>query len=110
MTKAPHGRTPGWDVPHNYFDPDPPDENEENFDQMVEERMDMHEALIADGEKLRALTGEDHGPQFLICDAPEPLNPTEQKGRPSNCYCTNGVICHPCMTREVLAELRREKP
>lgn len=30
----------------------------------------MQKALAADGEKLRAMTGEDHGPYFL----PEPDN------------------------------------
>lgn len=65
MSKAPWGCTPGWDVPRDYFAPDPPDENEENFKETLEERMDMHEALLADGEKLRQLTGEDHGPFIL---------------------------------------------
>lgn len=66
MGKAPWNCTPGWDVPRDYFTPDPPDENEESFDEMVEDQMDMQDALEADGEKLRQMTGEDHGP-FALC-------------------------------------------
>jgi len=46
---------------------------------------DMQAALIADGEKLAALTGEDHGPYFIE-DAPaagsilgQPAEPTQPK-------------------------------
>lgn len=69
MGKAPWSCVPGWDVPRDYFAPDEPDENEESFDAMVEERMDMHDALKADSEKLRQQTGRDHGPFFELYDS-----------------------------------------
>lgn len=38
----------------------------------------MQDALIADGEKLKALTGEDHGPNFgWWCPTCEQLVPNE---------------------------------
>lgn len=62
MTKAPWNPIPGWDVPRDYYAPDEPTAEEDSFDEMVEERMSMQDALEADGEKLRQLTGQDHGP------------------------------------------------
>jgi hypothetical protein len=60
---------------------------------------EMMKALEADGEKLRQLTGEDHGPVFIgidpaaldseysafICQCGRPHYFTELKDRPSKC-------------------------
>lgn len=65
MSDVPWSCVPDWDVPRDYFEPDPPDLDDESFMNMVEERMSMDDALAADGEKLRHLSGEEHGPFYL---------------------------------------------
>lgn len=39
---------------------------------------EMVKALKADGEKLRQLTGEDHGPFFIDDETPQPVPPLQQ--------------------------------
>jgi hypothetical protein len=62
MGKAPWNPVPGWDVPRDYYAPDEPTADEESLEATYEERMSMEDALELDGEKLRQITGQDHGP------------------------------------------------
>jgi hypothetical protein len=41
MSNTPWNPVPGWDVPRDYYAPDEPSANEDSFDAMVEERMNM---------------------------------------------------------------------
>ncbi len=41
MSNVPWNPVPGWDVPRDFYAPDEPSANEESFDEMIEERMNM---------------------------------------------------------------------
>lgn len=40
-----HNPVEGWDVPHGFWDPDPPDPDEDSFLEMAEQRVEMQECL-----------------------------------------------------------------
>lgn len=73
---------------------------------------EMRRALIADGEKLRQLTGEDHGPDFI--DEEECWN-CGGEGYVYNCFEEYACVdpeggCDECMRRCDVCNRRRPHP
>ena len=63
---------------------------------------EMQEALAADGEKLHALTGEDHGP-FGMCDGCGAVVPIEQLCCVVFIEC-DGFVCEECKRDTVVID------